>query len=1279
MKPLDIETAEAIIDFSGGKPSMQDLANLQLEGTVALHNMIADPDIGFGYLADEVGMGKTYVALGVVALMRYFNPALRVLYICPSRNVQEKWDREYLSFIKHNVKTSQYRIRTACGKPAAPYVSCRNVPEMIRMATIGYFSDFFVGKDSFSISLSKEKDDWIKKYDQIRNLLPAHELKQVEESRKDVKDKFASALNYILPTFDLVVIDEAHNFKHDANSSDRNRVLSKVLGFADGYKPRVKHALLLSATPYDRNIQQLRNQLTLVGKSNLLPMFEKTSNEIADKKIIVNCLQKFMVRRLNELNVNGQPHTRNMYRIEHRSGEKAEVVLKSDQQKLITALVQKKVGEMMNRSGSNPAFQIGMLASFESYAQTAKTEKVEFDGKDSDKNKNDAKDRNVVEHIVESYKVSGLGNTLPHPKMDSVCDDLSKLLFEHNRKQLVFVRRVKSVGEIKDKLDDLYNHWLESYIAGEISGNKNIQGLFRELFDQYKIDSLYKDGDISGGNYVSGNEGELEDKQPPKNDTFYTWFFRGKLTDKAQNIVTQDKYGFSTPEALRIGLSVKSQNVSLLLEINWVRYICKREKLDLEKLLKKNELAILKLAMQYSKSPIKTDKLNSYRACQLGFLRWLDSNNKELNLRALIKSLVAQASMKMDGDIEFTRSDLIDNLFQDTLYTVIDGTVESDHNGEINDNHLSNELFPLQSMVYDSLKQNKWSEELFNKLDVHSHLVSLCLRTGHGVIDIYLSRLKQGRDNLTNETRLSWLKDFVVQLIKQKTTTSFSTYAELSNLATHFDLIIKNNIPKVYDLPFDVRRTQISHWLNPVSPVIGATGETAGSRSAQARKFRMPGYPLALISTDVFQEGEDLHTFCDSVVHYGLSGSPVSIEQKTGRVDRVNSLVQRRFIDHKQKNIDTDTDDFIQVSFPYIKESIELLQVRQLCKNINLFIDSLHDIDAPIAKKQDIVGTDEELKDRSGIVEQIKDFLISPYAIKKTEIRIDSRKDFVLEQNDKLGNTIQYVKSMINEIFTEEVFENGFSVNGYADNFKVRLDSAKSSGELLLIAEVDSGQYNLSQNNLVECMQKYSWNTLHRTLAREISTGCFQLSVNIEMLVGDEHLSQVEDLKHFFQRIEMNFEFLKYEKIESDKIKKYANKLESNELFLNDRPLDIKVTTMVKADCIELFFKLGTLERSHKVSLYEVDGLCIFLSQSVVSDKINKFGTDKDKKIIEYTWVRNAHIDVVEFLLDPEGGISGRIIHPIESLDWHEFLFCAYLLAVEADRLEYIVEIEDRL
>ena len=113
MEPIDLTSARMLLDFSGGDPQLEALARLQLQGAVALQNMLANPEVGMGYLADEVGMGKTYVTLGVVAMMRFFNPGFRVLYICPSRNVQEKWyGRELPNFIKTNVLTRNFRIRS---------------------------------------------------------------------------------------------------------------------------------------------------------------------------------------------------------------------------------------------------------------------------------------------------------------------------------------------------------------------------------------------------------------------------------------------------------------------------------------------------------------------------------------------------------------------------------------------------------------------------------------------------------------------------------------------------------------------------------------------------------------------------------------------------------------------------------------------------------------------------------------------------------------------------------------------------------------------------------------------------------------------------------------------------------------------------------------------------------------------------------------------------------------------------------------------------------------
>ena len=103
----------------------------------------------------------------------------------------------------------------------------------------------------------------------------------------------------------------------------------------------------------------------------------------------------------------------------------------------------------------------------------------------------------------------------------------------------------------------------------------------------------------------------------------------------------------------------------------------------------------------------------------------------------------------------------------------------------------------------------------------------------------------------------------------------------------------------------------------------------------------------------------------------------------------------------------------------------------------------------------------------------------------------------------------------------------------------------------------------------------------------------------------------------------------------------------------------------------------GNISRSHTVWLYESDGYCIFMGKAITSKQLHTLGSTKDKKIIEYTWMRNRNIDVVEFLLDSDKGISGRAFHPVKSLDWEEFIFCSYTLALEVDRLEYVFNQED--
>lgn len=66
------------------------------------------------------------------------------------------------------------------------------------------------------------------------------------------------------------------------------------------------------------------------------------------------------------------------------------------------------------------------------------------------------------------------------------------------------------------------------------------------------------------------------------------------------------------------------------------------------------------------------------------------------------------------------------------------------------------------------------------------------------------------------------------------------------------------------------------------------------SRERLREAFNTPLYPMVLVANEVMQEGLDLHHHCAHVVHHDLAWNPAQLEQRVGRVDRLGSLIQRR-------------------------------------------------------------------------------------------------------------------------------------------------------------------------------------------------------------------------------------------------------------------------------------------------------------------------------------------------------------------------------------------------
>lgn len=71
----------------------------------------------------------------------------------------------------------------------------------------------------------------------------------------------------------------------------------------------------------------------------------------------------------------------------------------------------------------------------------------------------------------------------------------------------------------------------------------------------------------------------------------------------------------------------------------------------------------------------------------------------------------------------------------------------------------------------------------------------------------------------------------------------------------------------------------------PVRLVNGSTPMETRDRVMLA--FNSPMFPEILVSSKVLAEGVDLHRFCRHVIHHDLDWNPSMIEQRTGRLDRI--------------------------------------------------------------------------------------------------------------------------------------------------------------------------------------------------------------------------------------------------------------------------------------------------------------------------------------------------------------------------------------------------------
>lgn len=87
------------------------------------------------------------------------------------------------------------------------------------------------------------------------------------------------------------------------------------------------------------------------------------------------------------------------------------------------------------------------------------------------------------------------------------------------------------------------------------------------------------------------------------------------------------------------------------------------------------------------------------------------------------------------------------------------------------------------------------------------------------------------------------------------------------------------------------------------------------SREMLREAFNTPLYPMVLLANEVMQEGLDLHHHCKRVIHHDLAWNPAQLEQRVGRVDRLGSLVQRKRLKAPETTLD--------IELPLVRNTID--------------------------------------------------------------------------------------------------------------------------------------------------------------------------------------------------------------------------------------------------------------------------------------------------------------------------------------------------------------------
>ena len=907
--PITPDDVAELIDFTVAKnPDTASMAKMQREGVAALYNTLCKGPVA--YLADEVGMGKTYQALGLAALVWNQKPGARILFLSPRQNLQEKWVDDYKGFFASNYrrhhKMGDDRVTSVLfGEPVHRPVAFDNLrswtlmigmPERIApfLRHTSFMRPVFISSNDLTGDMDQLWRDWQDRFGgwalfqskRPRGLSPGNVSRELNLA-------FAQALNTKLateaprgePYFDLVVVDEAQCLRNPDNQT--NSVLYEAL------KCQVAKWLFMSATPAHG------------GPGDIPRIVNKYPNcrEILDPELVHDrremqkALKEFMVRRQRRYLAKDRPTMvgKDEYRNHDRNRWAVESTDISALSILAMGLVQKGLVDVL--SSCNNRYRIGFLSSFESLQSSIqpieKPSDFEHDHAQGSMPhaadgsfERDAPDAGFIDELTTDFR-ERFDMPLPHAKVDSVVDQIAPLAFGSNdevggRKFLIFTRRVSTVQTLSEQLTLRHRRAVEERIRRYWNGQKI----------DWAGDNVGTEDAIDGDDATDSesHEDEAGDNLLRRATANGGWLHRYRQTFRA------------------------SGRNSLFFEDGWLERLCRAGGVD------PMETATAMPDHIWAESWTHASKAagggRQYRANRLRYLA-VQSIRRHPDIfglsekdaepwQAAYETCLHNHLEKAEPDAEPHRAhDLFD---WPTLWTRWDSTFVR-----------TPLALPANDPAYVRGETVRDRRDEICRRQVARTILGQTFRLTDILLDLYFAdeSVEKSSEKLA-ERFLRWLKSNDLGAVQVRN--------DCAQWLEHLRLIVDSCLDGAGRPWHELVHEREESWaqLFEPGPVVGVTGGSGGRRRA-VRQFRTPSLPRVLVCTDTLKEGVDLHLFCDHVLHYGVAWTSGDMEQRVGRVDRYFSQIERRLAGEGPP-----PDVKLNVGYPHLVASLERGQVERV-------------------------------------------------------------------------------------------------------------------------------------------------------------------------------------------------------------------------------------------------------------------------------------------------------------------------------------------------------------